>query len=761
MSQPDESDFTTVEDVLAVVGNMEDTGKLRACDRATIDNQFNGGRPYTPKEEEEHQIQVNANFLEGYKIAQDGILQSNSALLFKDQLIATKCLGGKVEKREGRGIQFAQNLNNAFKRGKSGKKFLYMMNNRNASFVLHGIGALLWANDFNAMPRFVALNDLLIPTDTPLDFSDELSQFGVNVWLTPWQLRKMTSAEKSAKGWNTEFANEIIKSLKTVKDYSPDLWNNPEEAESLWKQRALYMNSDAVSKVKLTYFYYQNPETGKWHRKIIVRENQALLSTPITDKFLYDGKDTPFADSIDQILHVQFGDGSVVAPRKYHEVRGLGVLLYSVIELMNRLRCQWTQHTFESLMTLVRVANPTDRDRPKMLQLQPYAVLEDGISFVPPEQRHQVDPNLVHGTMAEYRQLMQESSSSYKADIDTGSRKEQTLGEAQIKLQTANKMVAGTLQTAYSQEVFLYEEEVRRFLLKTSQDPEVKAFQAKCRADGIPDELMQPKHWQVEIVKVMGGGDATLAKQEAQWLLANSQRYDPTAQRIILRRATSTVLNDPEFANTVVPEKPVEATDGRMAAEEVFGTLMQGGQVVLREGFAQEDYVAAMLQLMAGKIDQVQPPEMGTPQDVIGLSTVGQDIEQHIQLLEGDPEKRQLVKMFSYGLGKLMNLVKAMIQRQTEQAQQQGDQQDPKAAAEIQTMLLKAQIEGAIKQQKNAEKLRADKLKLQLSETRKNIELMGKMEREKQAQAQELIFAQMDKAVEMANAETNGSGEEK
>lgn len=753
MSEPVPSDFTTVEDVLGVVQNMEDSGRDRAADRATIDNQFNGGRPYTPEEVEKHQIQVNANFLEGYKIAQDGILQVNSALLFKDQYFTTKCLRGKVEKREQWGQKFAANANRALKRGRTGHKNLFVMKNRNASLVLHGIGALLWANNFDLLPRFVALNDLLIPTDTPLDLTEELSQFGVNVWLTPYQLRKMTKAEKTDKAWDTGFADEIIKSLKQVNNYTPDIWQNPEEAESLWKQKALYMNSDAVPKIKLTYFYYQNPDTGKWHRKIVVRENQAAINTPILNKFLYDGKDTVFADNINQILHVQYGDGSVVAPIMFHSERGLGVLLYSVIELMNRLRCQWTQHVFESLMTILRITSPSQQDRPKILQLHPYAVLEDGVNFVPPEQRHQVDPRLPQSAMAEYRQLMAESSTGYLQDIDTGTQKEQTLGEAQIKLQSANKMVAGMLESGYSQETFLYEEELRRLLNKTSQDPVVKTFREKCIADGIPEALLTPDNWEVHVTRVFGGGDATLAKQESQWLLSNSQRYDPSAQRIILRRATSTVMADPDLANELVPETPDEATSGRLAAEGAFGTLMQGIPVTFRQGITQTDYVETMLTMMATVIDRIsQTDNMGTPQEIQGLKIVEQDIQEHLDFLEQDEQQQQFVKQASDALGKLSNFIKGFEQRQQEAMQQMQNGNSPETLQKVADMRLLADTKAEISRMSADTKARNNQIKFELDSLRKNLEWSEQLSQEERLHKQEMAHKQLDKMQELVNS---------
>ena len=699
-----DGNFSTPSDVLKIITDLELSLNDRSEDRAMINVQFNGGRPFTPAEEKEHQIQVNANFLEGYKIAQNGILQMNSALLYKDRFFTARCLRGKVTKRQQWSEKFTTNLHKSLKTGKSGKKFTYLMQNRNATLVLHGVGALWWSNNYEWMPKFVALDDLLVPTDTALEFSDELGHFGINSWLTPWQLFQMTQAEKSDPGWDKELAMAILKSMLESKNFTPDYFDQPEKIESLWKQRSVYLNSDSVPKVKITTFYHQDPESGKWWRKVLVRENQSIGITSIsTDKFLYQGKQE-FSDDIGKILHMQYGDGSVVAPFKYRSVRGLGVLLFSVIELMNRLRCQFTQHVFQNLVPLLRIDNPTDTDRPRMMQMQPYGVVEPGVSFVKADERHQIDPRLVQDSMSEFRQLMSESSATYVQEIDNGTNKAQTLGEAQIKLQSANKIVSSMLTGAYQQECFLFEEIIKRFLMKTSDDEAVKAFQMRCKADGIPDELMVASAWSVDITKVFGAGDQTLAQQEVSSLMAIAQQLDPTAQRTVRREYITVMTRNPELALELVPEEQNTVTDGRKAAEDVFGTLMLGVPIGLREGIEQQDYVAAMLAMMEAVIQRIhQTDDVGTPQDVIGLQNVSRNLEQHIQILSQDPNEKEAVAAAGKELGKMMNDVKAFGQRQAEAQQKQ--RQDPEVMAKIQSQQMLTESKLKSSQVSTAQKL--------------------------------------------------------
>jgi hypothetical protein len=759
--------FSTVPDVLNIVTTIENSMLPRSGDRALMNVQFDGGRPYTAQEEQEFQIQVNANFLEGYKIAQSGILQMNTALLDKERFATFRCLKGDPNKRSQYTEDLTNNIHKALKEGRSGNKFSKRLDNRNTSLVGHGVGPFWWSNSYEWMPKMVGLDDLLIPTDTPLEMDEELGHFGINSWLSAWQLYKMTQAEKRDPGWDKAMGMNILKGmLRSNTTFTPNYFDKPEKMESLWKQRSTYLNSDAIPKLKITTFYHQDGETGKWYRKVIVRENQSLPKETIDpDKFLYTS-DKPFADSIDQIIQIQFGDGSVVAPKKYRSVRGLFVLLYSVIELMNKLRCQSAQHVFSNLVPLMRVQNPTDRDRPRMVSLQPYAVVEDGVSFIPNNERHQIDPRLVTEQMSEFRQLMSENSSSYVQDIDTGSSQPQTLGEAQIKLQAANRIVASMLSGAYRQEGFLYEEILRRFMKPVSGDPEVVRFQEDCKADGIPMELMEPRCWKVEITKAPGSGDQTLAVQEATALLQLSPQLDPSARRTVQRDYISVITKNPERANALVPPQAVQVTPGRKAAEDVFGTLMNGVEVGLREGIEQQDYVAAMMASIDAVVGQIkQTDNVGTQQQAIGLSTAIADVRKHLQLLEQDPNETQFVAAASKELGSIENEVKGFVQRQQEAADKAKI--DPEAEAAIHTQQIQAAQDMHIAEQKSQQamqqkqaafdqKMNQDQQKFSLQMQQQSVELqalkasvMAEMEAMKVKAMAEIEALQQKTAVEI------------
>jgi hypothetical protein len=743
------SEFGTPQQVFDVCKSMADVEDKRASDRVKINSLFNGQRPYSKSDEEKYHIQVNVNWGEGKRIMMDANRQLNNALLHSGILFNCTLEEGRVDKRDEWSQVFTTEIHKPFQRGRSGKRHNFLIRNRNATVCMHGIGAMLWPNDHRWLARFVPLEDLLIPTDTYSDFSN-LRYFAVNLYLTPGELVDMAFGDAENKRWDKKMVKGIMDAnRKLYTESTSSTWRDqPEAMKQIHDQNKGYYYSDVVPKIKLRMFFWREVEKPKrWYRHIVLREGYEGVST---DKFLYNGSGQVFADDIDHILNVQFGDANLTAPLKYHSVRGLGVDLFAPVETINRLRCDYVWAVFEHLRMLFKIQDPADRDRLKEVVLQQFGFIPDGLTIVPRDQRHQIDPRLVDDAMSQMRGLMQENSSAYVTDKDSGGEKEMTAKEAMIKLNQASAMVNSMLGSMYLQEAFYYQEEVRRFLVKNPSDEEVKDFQSACKRQGIPDEMMNVKYWRVEPEKVLGGGDRSLAQQEAMWLMQNKTQYDPRSQQIIMRTVTSTMLNDPAKAKLLVPDAPVTSTAGSETAENVFGTLMTGNQVSLRQGIDQQGYVVQLLKMMGAVVQRIaQTGGVGTIDEIIGLQTAAQNAVQHIQIIAADQTQKQLVKQVSDVLGKIMNEVKAFGQRWMEQQKSQQSQGDPATMAKAQGAILMAKTKAQINIQNAELKRKQKELDFGLDQQRQNLALVAEMRREDAVAKQEAMHEQMQKTLDL------------
>lgn len=756
--QSKDSQFGSPEKVSSICQDLQTIEDRRALDRAKINRLFNGQRPWTAEQVRKEQITVNVNWNQGKRLMLDANRQLNTALLHPGILFQCTLEAGKVDKRDEWSQVFTSNIHIPLQRGRSGKKHHFLIRSRNATICMHGIGALLWPNDFRWMARFVPLEDLLIPTDTFCDFSN-LRYFGVNLYLSPGELYDMTQGDLVDKGWDKEMVRKLLVEIckENQSSMPSSQMERPEEMEQIFMQNKGWYYSDAIPKVELRAFYFQDIPSDQKQPKVWKRH--IVLRTPVgsvkADKFLYDGKDRAFATDIDHILNVQYGDANLTAPLKYHSVRGLGVDLFSPVELSNRMQCEFAQHVFELLKMYFRIQDPADRDRVKNIMLEKFGFIPEGLSFVKREERHQVDPQLVTAVLGQMENIMQDSSSSYVQNQQgLGQGKELRQIEAQALIDKANRMVSATLQMMYLQEGFYYEELVRRFCKKDSADAEVKKFRQDCIKAGIPEDLLVADKWRVLPERVLGGGDRTLAQTQALWLQQNKMQFDAPSQRKIQRLVTSTILDDPAKAKLLVPDQQPTSTEGTQVAESLFGTLMTGNQCATRSGIDLQGYLAKMLQMMAAVVQRItQTGGVGTLDDIIGLQTVGQNIAQNLALLAQDEEQKPLVKEIAQVLGELMNQVKAFASRLMEQRQAQQPQGDPQAAAKAQSTVLMAQVKAKINEQNAELKRRQKQIDFQLEQQRKNIETISEVRREDLTHRMDLMNQSAANSLELLHME--------
>lgn len=658
-------EFDTVESIRKTVENMQLLENERARDRALIDVLANGERPYSPQEVEEYQVQFNINWGELSKPLRDANAQVNGALLFKPILFTATCKGGPPEKRDEYSQKFTAKINDALILDEMGSKFRFLIKSRNASVTLHGPGVMYWPNDYCPLPSFCPLENFLVPTDTLLDFSN-CAYFDIKTELTPYELYERTHSDVVDENWNMDQVDAILDGLEEMGTLNTNNYNwvqHPEKMQEIFKQNRCYLNSDAVAKVKLDYFFSKEND-GNWFLKIFMREGMGE-SDP--DEFVYSS-DKPFADSLHKIIHIQFGDNSLVPPLKYHSVRGIGTSLYSPAWALNMFRSDLFQHAKEQMRMYLRIGANADKGRENMVNLQQYGIVEDGITFVPQSERHQIDVDLVDNVIAQCRQNVTENSSAFVQDIDNGTEKEQTLGEAQIRQQTANQNVSTLLTMMYYQETPFYQETTRRFLMENSGVDEIEAFQKDCIASGIPKELMGYANWRIDADRVLGAGDQSLALQQASALYQARTGFDPKTQRMISRQFVSTLTQDPAKGALYVPDTPDNATSGAIIASGFFGTLMQGGSVPLVQGITQTDYITSMLKDAGAVVQQIQSTDnMGTSQQVSGLAAVLDDVKMHIQIIAADPTQKMTVKQSMDAVGQLENELKGFATRLAQQ----------------------------------------------------------------------------------------------
>lgn len=702
--------FSTPARVATTIQNLKDADIRtdRAKNRALVNSLYNGDAPWTSEEARQNNIQVNVNWQEGTDLILQGREQYENAFLSSDLFFKVHVPLAPKHKRTLIEGELTRLVNKLLK---ANRPYLHTQRMKWASVVMHGKGPQMWEDQWKWNPYFVGIDDLLIPTDTDLTF-ENLNHFPVRRKMTPGQLFRKTIGRPESKrdpNWNIKLVTKVLDEYKDLND-NPNHYNwheHPEKMVELWKQNVTSYDTDGVPTIWMWDFYHQEDDDERpcWYRKILLDTDCAGYRDSQKEiEYLYSSEQ-PFADSLDHILHVQFSDGNNVAPFMYHSVRSLGVRLFDPVHMLNRTRCQFLQKTFQDMMDLFRVLDPTDRSRLDQIFMGlMYGVFPDGLNFVTREQRYSPDPKLVEMQLANLKQLIGEGSQQYTQDIDTGTNKERTAFEVSTLLNQTTKLTGSMLNLAYLQETFGYKEICRRLTLKGTQDWDAKKFQNDCKEAGIDEKWVNADRWEIEPVRVLGSGNAQLEAAQARALMEVRPLMNPEAQNEVLHDYVFATTHDPRRANRLAPlDGAPKVTDTTHDTELAFGALMQGVQVQPKPGLNPIEVVETMLRLMSQEVMRImQSGGMGTPQKVSGLFLSEQYIQQWIAQLAQDDANKQRVKQYMDVLGRLMNEVKAMAQRLQEAMQKQAESQqmDPETMQKLQANQAMNQQKMAMSQQK-------------------------------------------------------------
>lgn len=685
----------------------------RAPARAAVDALFNGLPPFTEEEVKKNQIYLNCNFHEGADLLLQGRQQFENAMLSTGNFFSVRIPDAPESKRQTYESIITQEANRPLKKSLS---FLHTQREKWGSVVLHGRGPTMWPDDEDPMPFFVAIPDLLIPTDTSITL-DNLNYFAVRRRMKPGQLYRKTfgKGKNVDPGWQLDKVQKILKQYKNqnLSWQNVDPYTQPERWNEVFKQNLIYWDSDVAPTIMFWDFYFSEDEApyGEWKRGVIL-DSDCIPSTVTTDEplsWVYK-PDRVYADKLSQILHVQFSDGNNVPPFMYWSCRGMGVRLYDTVMLLNRYRNQSLQKLFEDLVPWFRVTDPADKARLAAFYIgMAYGVVPDGLQIVPREQRHTPDPSFMQMAQSELKQLLGEGSTGYVQDIDTGDRKERTAFEVNALLNQSTKITSSMLNLAYLQESYADEEICRRLAKHDTHNFLAKRFQSACLEKGVPKKWMDSSRWVVEHERVLGSGNSQIEMAQAQALFGIRQALSPKGQSIVTNKYAFSITHDPALTNEIAPRDGApHVTDSIHDTELVFGTFMSGGIVTPKSGTNPIEVVETGIKLIGATVQQInQTGGVGTPQQVQGISSFAQYIGQYIQQLAQDPQNKQRVKQYGDVLGKLMNQVKAFAQRQQQAAQQQNGNGhvDPEA-------MVKAQLAQQSGQQKLVQKDQTHKQKM-------------------------------------------------
>lgn len=745
--------YSTAASIESEVWNLKIVEQGRSRDRALIDSLFNGDPPWKKGERPETPNTVNTSFLEPSKISHDARRQYSNAFLKPGNFFTVKVDRGPRHKRADYGTIVTEKINRPMKRSLSNRETL---RNVFAQLVVHGVGARTWDHPQKWHSTMQAIGDVLIPSRTLLTM-ENLTKFAVFRRYTAEQLGAMIRGPHIDEGLDVPLVKKCMAWARANPIGQVSTWSdsayNPERSIEDFKEDGGAYSSDQIPTINCWDFYFLD-DAGKdqgWRRRIILDTNENSVTAGSTNiiggrnQFLYDSGERVFAKELSNIIHFQFADGSATAPFRYHSVRALGLLLYSVCHLQNRLRCRFTEAVFESLMQFYRTASTDEQEWLQKAALLDKGVLAQGVEFVKGGDRWQVQLDLIQTCLQMNRQSMEDNSSSFTQDFDfaDNSKRSEAMTATQVnaEVSASSALVGAMLQESYGYEEFKYREDARRFCIKDSTDPDVRTFRVECLKEGVPEEVLDSACWDISAERIIGGGNKKMELAQCGLLMKEYARYGPKQQRIILRKYTLAATDDAALTTELAPVEPDRTTEGRQDAQMATASLMLGLPFDEKSGIDEIGFIEGLLGNMAIIIKQIeagagangQEKAMATQQQIIGLTNVAAHIKKHVAILGQDPEEQSRARQYSDALGNMENLVKGYAQRLQEEMQAAAEKNghDPEMEAKIKLMVAEgmAQMELKQKQAQLDEQLKVAKFKA--DEGRKDAMLASDLKRDK------------------------------
>lgn len=765
-------DFNRPEQIESICYQMRQSDWSRSSNRARIDALFNGVPPYDESEVEENNIEVNVNFLESTRLSHDARSQFYQAFLKPGNFFNCTTDSGAPHKRSEYSQIVTKEINKIMKRS-----LPYIEKHRStfAMDVLHGIGPSGWKDSQRWRPDAIGVEDVYIPANTLLTM-DNLPFFPVRRSLTAPELIKLTQGSHVDPGWNQKLVKSLIKWVDkesaTLNGTNwPEAWS-PEKIQERIKGDGGFYMGDRVPTIDCYDFYFWNddPKQSGWNRRMILDSwsTPSGASAVMTrkqgepyenhrDQFLYNPGKRIFAQHREEIINWQFADLSAVAPFRYHSVRSLGFLMYSVCHLQNRMRCKFNEAVFEQLMVYFRINDADSAQRALKVDLVNRGFVDSSVDFIKAGDRYQVNAALAEMGLRENGNLIAQNASSYTTQQQQGQNQvEKTKFQVMAETNAITSLVSAGLQQAYLYQKPEYREIFRRFTIKDSRDPEVRTVQANCLRQGVPERVLYNRDcWEQEPERVMGAGNKTLEMAISQQLMEMRNLYDPEAQRQILHDVTLAVTDDAARADALVPKSPNRITDSVHDAQLAAGALLQGLPVAVKGGMNHIEYVDTLLATLAMVVQKAMQTRTATMEQIMGMQNMAQNIQQHIDIIGQDPEEKARVKQYGDQLGKVMNLVKALAQQAQEKMEKENAQggQDPEAKAKIEAMMITANAKAENTKTAHAQRTAQRQIQFELAQQQKRQEFEAKMEMERKQMEQELHLADVKAASDVVIAQ--------
>ena len=675
--QPPESRLSSSFEVKGLVEQMIRADNSRSKVRAKVQGLVDGNAPYNSAELKRtgQSFRTNVNFREASAYHDQAVGAFYDVFSETPSYATIRLNHGDVNESE----QYSRIVTEEFDRlQKLDDDFDYLIQLSQHEMVMFGIGPMLFEDTTDWRCKAIKSANLLVPEGTASNIND----WTIAVVRTTYHAHALYGFIRNpdaagSMGWDLKTTRKSIMSAAPEdKNGRHDDW---EYYQSQLRNNDLTYSAKCDVIRAAHVFYREFPDD---------EHPEGAISHCIIDE-RGDGQQFMFRkvkryDNWQQAIHCLYYDKGTGS---HHSVKGMAQKMYSSMELKNRLHCATFDASFARSSIMFQSTTPDSLNKASVVQQGPYVTLGNGFNVVPTS-----SPGVLDASMAATRELgglIQSNMSQYRPNADKAGGNPRTATEIQAIRSQQTSLNKTQLNRYYEQLDALFTERYRRASssLLTKDVPggrEALEFVKRCTDRGVPRQALNKIDW-VKATRTAGQGSAFQRQTVMSDMLQIVSMLPESGRKAVLQDYIAAKVGN----QMVERYNPVEQNDANKqeqeqetAIENAVTTL--GAIVPVAEMDNHVIHAQGHLQFGVQAAESIQ--EGGDPTEVAAtLQALLPHIAQHLQRLEIDPTRKDMVGILTNQAEQLADIAEQLIkeiQGQQDQ-QQQAAQQEQAAHAEM------------------------------------------------------------------------------
>ena len=381
----------------------------------------------------------------------------------------------------------------------------------------------------------------------------------------------------------------------------------------------------------------------------------------------------------------------------FHSIRGMGDMIFALIQLLNRLMCQMADSAMLGSSMILEYESDKALQDLSVQYFGPYAIMPQGmtvVSHAAPDATRVSTP-----VLNEVKGMLQNASSRYMTPNSQQSGDAyQNKTNAEASLENISSGDSGALDLFYCSLERTFREMFRRLVEGPKSDPLVAEFHKRIAAAGVtPEDLKAIDHASTFAVRAFGAGNPASRTLGFRRLMELYPNLDEIGRKHLLYQVVADIVGFQNVDGFVsLSDQPRLNGEASLAMLENI-LLMQGNPIEVLSYQMHATHAQIHIPPLMEVLEGVENGQIDPMQVLPGMHESLNHLAAHGEQLAQDPSQAAIYGQVAEAVNNLNQVVTNMDRKiKAEQRQQaeagaaaeQGQQPQPDATAQIEEMKL-------------------------------------------------------------------------